>query len=77
MQNVILTLIDIVTRGLDSNISLYLKKNVSSKKYPSIAVTAVKNKRKKMEDRHVVVNDFNYVFSLEVCRVFNIFLITN
>uniref|UniRef100_A0A336LHH8 CSON011492 protein n=1 Tax=Culicoides sonorensis TaxID=179676 RepID=A0A336LHH8_CULSO len=35
------------------------------KVYPKYAVSAVKNTRKKMEDRHICINDFNRLYSLQ------------
>lgn len=33
---------------------------------PRYAVSAVKNHRRRMEDRHVVIDDFNAVFDIKV-----------
>lgn len=35
-----------------------------------VSVCAVKNRRRCMEDRHVVIHDLNTMFNIQVCKIF-------
>lgn len=71
MQKAIHSLIDMCLELLENaKMMEFLSGVVSCEiKHPKVAVTAVKNTRKKMEDKHVVINDFNQLFSLSVSVV--------
>lgn len=70
MQKVIAELIQTCIELLDNEKLKVLLSNVSSVKYPTYVVTAIKNSRKKMEDRHICINDFSKLYSLEVVFFF-------
>lgn len=67
MQNVIGKINDVCQRLLDnSQLDMIPPPPPVQKAPPRYAVSAIKNHRRKMEDRHVVIDDFNGVFGIEV-----------
>ncbi|XP_063700424.1 uncharacterized protein LOC134830776 [Culicoides brevitarsis] len=66
MQRVISELNEVCLELQDNEKLLQLLNTMpATTAYPKFAVTAVKNTRKKMEDRHIVINDFNRLYSLD------------
>lgn len=66
MHAVILRINDICLRFLDnSQLDQILAPTPVIYKAPRYAVCAVKNTRRKMEDRHTCIDDFNAVFGIE------------
>lgn len=67
MQNVIGKINDVCRRLLDNtHLDMIPAPPPAQKAPPRYAVSAIKNYRRKMEDRHVVIDDFNAVFGIEV-----------
>lgn len=66
MQTVMAITNDICQKYLDNNM-LY---SLPSPGWPHhiVSVFAAKNKRRRMEDRHVVVHDLNTMFNIQVIR---------
>lgn len=67
MQTVIAKINAVCQRLLDnSQLDMIPAPPPAQKAPPRYAVSAIKNYRRKMEDRHVVIDDFNGVFGIEV-----------
>lgn len=76
MQTVVAKINDVCQRLLDNaqldTIPPPPSKQLASPRY---SVNAIKNTRRKMEDRHVVIDDFDRVFGLDVRLIDKIFAI--
>lgn len=73
MQTVIAKINAVCQRLLDnSQLDMIPAPPPAQKAPPRYAVSAIKNYRRKMEDRHVVIDDFNGVFGIEVSIVHHI-----
>lgn len=67
MQTVIAKINDVCQRLLDNaQLDLIPPPPPIEKAVPRYAVTAIQNTRRKMEDRHVVIDDFHGVFGIDV-----------
>lgn len=68
MQTVIAKINDVCQRLLDNAQldTIAPPPSPAHKAPPRFAVSAIKNTRRKMEDRHVCIDDFNGVFGIEV-----------
>lgn len=65
MQTVMAKIIEVCLRYLDNSMLCSLPS--SSNTYFATSVCAVRNGRRRMEDRHVVIHDLNTMFNNQVC----------
>lgn len=67
MQTVMAKVNEVCLRYLDNSMLCSLP---SDNAYFATSVSAVRNGRRRMEDRHTVVHDLNTMFNIQVCIYF-------